>query len=145
MGDRITYVGLDVHKEGIVVAVAEGGMRGEVREYGRIAFERRECRTRWSHQGRQRRRPPAVDRGGLGLPLSGPDQPAAAAAPGGAIHSDPRHCLESAAAAVCALSQAGAHRQADQARHGGNRPRTGGLRVGDRSVGAAGGLIGKHS
>jgi len=37
MGDRITYVGLDVHKEGIVVAVAEGGLRGEVREYGRIA------------------------------------------------------------------------------------------------------------
>ncbi len=37
MGDRITYVGLDVHKEGIAVAVAEGGMRGEVREYGRIA------------------------------------------------------------------------------------------------------------
>jgi Transposase len=37
VGDRITYVGLDVHKEGIVVAVAEGGLRGEVREYGRIA------------------------------------------------------------------------------------------------------------
>jgi transposase len=37
VGDRITYVGLDVHKEGIVVAVAEGGVRGEVREYGRIA------------------------------------------------------------------------------------------------------------
>src|SRR5215468_10113211 len=37
LGDRITYVGLDVHKEGIVVAVAEGGLRGEVREYGRIA------------------------------------------------------------------------------------------------------------
>jgi transposase len=35
--DRITYVGLDVHKEGIVVAAAEGGLRGEVREYGRIA------------------------------------------------------------------------------------------------------------
>jgi transposase len=35
--DRITYVGLDVHKDGIVVAVAEGGVRGEVREYGRIA------------------------------------------------------------------------------------------------------------
>jgi hypothetical protein len=37
VGDGITYVGLDVHKEGIVVAVAEGGLRGEVREYGRIA------------------------------------------------------------------------------------------------------------
>ncbi len=37
MGDRITYVGLDVHKEGIAVAVAEGGIRSEVREYGRIA------------------------------------------------------------------------------------------------------------
>jgi transposase len=37
VGDRITYVGLDVHKEGIVVAVAEGGLRGEVRDYGRIA------------------------------------------------------------------------------------------------------------
>src|ERR1700726_902465 len=37
MADRITYVGLDVHKEGIVVAVAAGGVGGEVREYGRIA------------------------------------------------------------------------------------------------------------
>src|SRR5438132_3365529 len=37
VGDGIAYVGLDVHKEGIVVAVAEGGIRGEVREYGRIA------------------------------------------------------------------------------------------------------------
>ena len=37
MGDRITYVGLDVHKESIVVAVAEGGARGEIGEYGRIA------------------------------------------------------------------------------------------------------------
>jgi hypothetical protein len=31
--NRITYVELDVHKEGIVVAVAEGGDRGGVREY----------------------------------------------------------------------------------------------------------------
>src|SRR6266853_4637306 len=37
MADRITYVGLDVHKESIVVAVASGGLLGEVREYGRIA------------------------------------------------------------------------------------------------------------
>jgi transposase len=37
LGDRITYVGLDVHKADIVAAVAEGGLRGEVREYGRIA------------------------------------------------------------------------------------------------------------
>jgi hypothetical protein len=37
MADRITYVGLDVHKESIVAAVAAGGLRGEVREYGRIA------------------------------------------------------------------------------------------------------------
>src|SRR6202049_2704596 len=37
MADRITYVGLDVHKESIVVAVAAGGLRGEVREDGRIA------------------------------------------------------------------------------------------------------------
>jgi hypothetical protein len=37
VGDRITYVGLDVHKEGIVVALAEEGIRGEARKYGRIA------------------------------------------------------------------------------------------------------------
>ena len=37
MGDRITYIGLDVHKDEIVVALAGGGVRCEVREYGRIA------------------------------------------------------------------------------------------------------------
>src|SRR5438128_12569033 len=37
MADRITYLELDVHKESIVVAIAAGGLRGEVREYDRIA------------------------------------------------------------------------------------------------------------
>src|SRR5215469_8298412 len=37
LADGITYIGLGVHKEWIVVAIAEGGTRGEVREYGRIA------------------------------------------------------------------------------------------------------------
>jgi len=36
LGDRITYVGLDVHKDGIVVAVAAGRLRGEVRELCRV-------------------------------------------------------------------------------------------------------------
>jgi transposase len=33
----ITYIGLDVHKNTIVVAVAEAGLRKEVRDYGTIA------------------------------------------------------------------------------------------------------------
>jgi transposase len=33
----ITFVGLDVHKETVTVALAGGGSRGEVREHGRIA------------------------------------------------------------------------------------------------------------
>jgi transposase len=36
MADRITYVGLEVHEESIDVAAAAGGLRGEVREFGRI-------------------------------------------------------------------------------------------------------------
>ena len=32
--DSITYVGLDVHKTTIAVAVAEGGRLGEVRQFG---------------------------------------------------------------------------------------------------------------
>ena len=37
MGELITFVGLDVHKQTITVALAESGKRDEVREYGRIA------------------------------------------------------------------------------------------------------------
>ena len=37
MAELITYVGLDVHKETIAVALAAAGKRGEVRGYGTIA------------------------------------------------------------------------------------------------------------
>jgi transposase len=36
MGRSIIYVGLDVHKDTIAVALAEAGLRGEVREHGKI-------------------------------------------------------------------------------------------------------------
>ena len=37
MEQSIIYVGLDVHKDTIVVALAEAGLRGEVRQHGTIA------------------------------------------------------------------------------------------------------------
>ena len=37
LGKIITYVGLDVHKDTIAVALAEAGVRSDVREYGKIA------------------------------------------------------------------------------------------------------------
>jgi transposase len=37
MEKPIIYIGLDVHKETVAVALAESGKRGEVREYGTIA------------------------------------------------------------------------------------------------------------
>ena len=36
MEQPITYVGLDIHKDTIAVALAEAGKRSEVREYGKI-------------------------------------------------------------------------------------------------------------
>jgi hypothetical protein len=36
MAKSITYVGLDVHEDTIAVALAEAGLRGEVREYGKV-------------------------------------------------------------------------------------------------------------
>ena len=36
MEQRIIYVGLDVHKDTIAVALAEAGKRGELREHGKI-------------------------------------------------------------------------------------------------------------
>jgi transposase len=69
VGARITYGGVDVHKAGIVVAVAESGIRGEVRMYRRIANTatalhhlagklgregvrlRSACREGWGHSG----------------------------------------------------------------------------------------------
>ena len=37
MEQDIIYVGLDVHKDTIAVALAEAAKRGELREYGKIA------------------------------------------------------------------------------------------------------------
>ena len=37
MDNAITYVGLDVHKDTIAVALAEAGVRGDVRAYGKVA------------------------------------------------------------------------------------------------------------
>jgi hypothetical protein len=37
---HIIYAGLDVHKDTIAVAVAEGSQRGEVREHGQISIPR---------------------------------------------------------------------------------------------------------
>jgi transposase len=40
MAKSITYVGLDVHKDTIAVALAEAGLRGEVRDMGRSPTHR---------------------------------------------------------------------------------------------------------
>ena len=40
MDDTIRFVGLDVHKRRTVVAIADGGREGEVRQYGAVETER---------------------------------------------------------------------------------------------------------
>src|SRR6266404_3567341 len=82
-------------------------------------------------------RQPTADRGVLDLPLPGPGQPRAAAPAGGAAQADPRDRLESAAAAVRALSQTCPRRQTGQRRHGRDRPRAGRLHLGHRPARAS--------
>jgi len=48
----ITYVGLDVHKDTIAVAMAEAGQRGEMREHGKIANTPAALRTLAAKLGR---------------------------------------------------------------------------------------------
>jgi transposase len=58
MAKSITYVGLDVHKDTIAVALAETGLRGEVREHGKIAntpAALKALAVKLSHAGRELR------------------------------------------------------------------------------------------
>jgi hypothetical protein len=64
MAKSITYVGLDRHKQTIAVALAETGLRGEVREYGTIpntpdALQALTVKDR-AHGWRRMRQPTAV-------------------------------------------------------------------------------------
>ena len=76
---------------------------------------------------------PGADRGRLDLSLSGPDEPRAAGAPGGLASDRAGDCLESAGAAVRAVSSADGGRQAPDRGHHRDRAGNGGLPVGDRA------------
>jgi transposase len=56
--ELITYVGLDVHKDTIAVALSDGGKRGEVREHGIVAHTSLalgKLAAKLAHGGRERR------------------------------------------------------------------------------------------
>ncbi len=56
MEQVITYVGLDVHKESISVAIADGGLRQEARYYGAIANQPASLRKLARRLGREGRK-----------------------------------------------------------------------------------------
>ena len=89
------------------------------------------------YQSGQRCRAANADRGCVDISLPGPDQPRAAVATRRSCQTHSRHSVESARAAVSALSQVDPSRQADQRCHSSDRPRTGRLRLGDRTRGTA--------
>ena len=94
-------------------------------------------RQGWDYQGGQRCGAPGIDRGCLDLPLPGTDQPRAAGAAGTPCQTHPRYRVESTRTAVPAVPQAHLGREGNLRCDSGDRPRTGGLRLGDRTTGAA--------
>ena len=52
MNEHIIYIGLDVHKETISVALADGSKRGEVREHGQIQNTPAALKRLWSKLSR---------------------------------------------------------------------------------------------
>jgi hypothetical protein len=56
MNTNTLYLGLDVHKDSIVIAIAEPGPKGEVRSFGTITndtgrLENAQARRAWSNDG----------------------------------------------------------------------------------------------
>ena len=101
------------------------------------ALQRRHAAPRRHHQGRERRGAAHADRGGLELPVSGPDQPRAVAETGASGQADPRHGRDGARAAMPAVSHSRAGGKAADRGHRRHRARAGGLRLGDRPTSAA--------